>query len=1006
MSAIIPIPELAWAPTEDPLYPWEVVTPYYSAWIAGTLDAALTPGRCLVQFTPAGSEQTFKNCAQWIYWIDAQGNVDPIALLPAVPATVDGSVLTFEIPAHPEYDMPRVVATYTAEATRLKWECVLHGKFRAPADHLDRNTTILSISGPIDHGALILATKAGATGDVITTTDLLAREGDETRITMERLQAWDRDGRTTTGEFRVVADVDGAPDLHQGVSWRWLDEAPYPVTIDPSLVVASSSLVIGARTMAVLPDGTQYEVLSVGGVQKLYCSTDNGQNWSFCANLTGTNAYDLAPDQWGNIWALIWSASPAAGALRLERWAPGTPKTNLTGIGTALVSFTVTGGYTVNSGSIAINGATLWASWNESQISAGLVRTCPVTITSGGTATPGTHRTIASDGSFSFNANSICVTADGTAWLYWNDGSSHVKRADGTGSVTYSDPINSGSARGVSGLSAPYWVCQSSNALRVVSNTGLLAALPANSVASTGSQVFAAAALPVQGLIAISARRGSAMTNPNYPGGWTVKVSDGTVTDRGALQTTLALSSGVQGVCGPITNSRVPISYESTGVRYDELILNSAPYAPLLSVSAAAFPAAEGVQIQITHQDLDGDNGGAYRLKRVNNTTSATDYWNGSAWVGSETDNEAAGPDYTISAASNAGMWTSGHTYTLYAATRDTSGVWGEYTPVGIVVTPGVRPVAGLTSPGVTVTSGTVTAQGTSTAPVSAYRYELLAADGTTLIEDGGWVSATTIPPKTFAYVPTNLTDYQVRFTCKNTTGAGIESMPAVQPFTTSFTPPAAPFPVLVTENNAEASIAISWTQPAGTTPALSWIVQRSKDGGANWTTLATVSVTHYTDYSPASGVSYLYRVQAVGTNGTLTASATVAGSVTWSDWVFRPVDGGALITFSGGPARAPWQQGQEIHVPETQSAYRREFVGPYKARTVDLSAMFGNSGPTAYETREHLRALVLSRAEGWLKSPSGDVMRGKFKNLGGEIQLPTRWEDLRLQFVEMRGAS
>jgi hypothetical protein len=221
-----------------------------------------------------------------------------------------------------------------------------------------------------------------------------------------------------------------------------------------------------------------------------------------------------------------------------------------------------------------------------------------------------------------------------------------------------------------------------------------------------------------------------------------------------------------------------------------------------------------------------------------------------------------------------------------------------------------------------------------------------------------------------------------------------------------SYTLPLAPSGVTTTPNGAEASIGLAWSQTNNSVTVSSWQVDRSADGGANWVKQATVSVMSYTDYSPAAGVSYQYRIQAIGSNGVLSPSSAVTAAVTWNDWVFRPVDGSALVTFAGGPARAPWTQQQAITEAETQSAYRREYVGPYQARRVDLSATFGLSSETPYQTRERLRAMALNRTEGWLKSPSGDVMRGRLRDLSGEINTATKWESLRLQFVEQRGVS
>lgn len=341
-------------------------------------------------------------------------------------------------------------------------------------------------------------------------------------------------------------------------------------------------------------------------------------------------------------------------------------------------------------------------------------------------------------------------------------------------------------------------------------------------------------------------------------------------------------------------------------VLHDRLVLNSAPYAAILTVSAA-FPALEGVTITLTHNDPDGDSGGAYRLKRVKTSDGTTNYWNGSAWVGAQFDNEAAGPTYTISAAANAGTWTSGETYTLYGATRDTSNVWGSYS-TGTPVTAGTRPVAGLTSPGATVTSGSVTAQGTSTQSVSAYHYELLNGTGSSVIEDGGWQNGTSIPPKTFAYVLSNNTNYQIRFMVRNTTGSGIDSPSSTQPFTTSFTPPpATPAPTL-TEDRRIAAIVVEWPvdayiawlsvwQPFRT--AATFAIERTVDG-VNWSRRATVDMplglstrVSWTDYTVASGQSYQYRIVAIGDNG-LETIGSISDPITAGfviPWLIHPTD-------------------------------------------------------------------------------------------------------------------
>jgi hypothetical protein len=983
--------------------------------MSGFLDASVAdPTKFLLRHTVKSGGQVTGYLSDMLAFVDHTGTPDIIRALPHAPAVVEGNRIS--------YDTGYGVIGYEASLTEFKLTVQLYapildanGNPRIPGPGLDPSTAMLTVTGGMTVAeGVSLIDCTGGEGDIATPGEVYLVDSDGARVlTLDRIRAWDSaepKRNDSHGEIRIVSDGAGGRRVYQGISWAWLRTATLPAFIDPTLIVASATLTGSGSRLTVLTDGTDYAHIGTG----TRVSKNAGAAWSAMTSGGGMalGFQEAVVDANDILFAV--NTTALGDTLSLIRYAPSADRLTLT-----LTVLTIAAGVAGTSyfARIVVKGAVgvtktvhvLYSTYDGTNYSLKMV---PVTATTGGTMTLGTVVTLVAAQSQAIS-HDLSMDASGNVYTAYSLGSSTTiatRLADGTGAT--STVVVTGGAnnaiRGISGMSSAYWLVNTT----LISRTAVIATITTTDI-TLNLQYIAAVGVTSQSLVAVFGKRVNA-PNAGYTGLWTIRLSDGQVTDRGAVQTTQAAHATTPYHTtsrGPFTGPAVPFMFQGTGSNgpyFETASLNQTPYAPLLSVPATAFDATGGTDIQITHQDGDGDTGGSYHLKRVRSTDGAIDYWSVAAgnFVASEIDNDGFGPIYTILAASNAGEWltTSGISYQLSSQTRDTSGVWGPYSPTPVVVTPGTKPVAGLTSPGATVTTGAVTAQGTSTQAVSAYHYELLNAAGTTVLEDGLWQNGTSIPPWTFAYAIANGVSYKARFTVKNTTGAGIASDPVLQSFTSSFTPPLAPSAFTATPSTAEASIVLGWTQTNNATVASSWCVERSLDGGTTWTKQGVVSVTNYTDYTPASGKPYSYRVQAIGSNGVMTASATVTALVSWSDWVFRPVDGSALIVFSGGPAKAPWAQGQDINEPPTQSALRREYVGAYVARKVDLTSLFGPSnGVTAFTTREILRGYVLSRTEGWLKSPGGDVMRGKLQGMGGEERLPTPWQDVRLGFKEMR---
>lgn len=1421
MAELVPVSSKpTWSLREDGLY--EVQTPYYKAVIAPFLDAACTDGQSLLQFTEIGSAYTVLTRPQMIAYVDAVGNLDSICALPPVPAEVKGAVVEYHIPESVELERPDVRVRYTAGPNKVKLEILLDKPFRAPDPALDQATTILSVSGPVTVGeGLTIGTKTGGTGDLATPADLYIRDAQgNTVVTLDRIKATDHVGWAGAGEFRIIQDVDGTPRLHQGMPVSWLSEAEYPVTIDPTLVVSSATLPGGGHRLAVLSDGTRYSVQYASG-NKIYVSKDGGQTWTAVAGTPGGGALDEV-DLWrGPNDEIFYTYGGVSGtALTIQRWVPSADRLSLSGVGVAAVTVAAASG-TIEYRRPRLMGTgtagsplTVWCVRNRYSSSDGSqnLHATPVTVAVDGTMTAGSLVSLSTGTDTVYH--SLCQTADGSIYVGWlRQGSTAwgSRLVDGTG-PTQSVTISSSTAvsSGAHGLSAPYWQVGT----QIVGQTAVVYSFPANTFGSSSPERVACVGLPNLGAVAVIALRGSAVSDPNYPGCWTVNVSTGTASDRGAVETTVAGNGAHHTINASVTNGQIPFLFSAASAIYsDTALINQAPYAASVTLGSSSFDASTGTSITIGHSDPDGGNMTAYALKRIWGTT--TEYWRASdnSWQTVETWNTSSGTSATIAAASNASKWTNGRAYQMSAATKDDGGLTGPYTPTPTIANTGATPTATITSPASSVSSGSVTVTWTSDSPQGHYQVRLLDSAGTTELATSGKVASQSARAYAVPVTLSNATTYKAEVTIWDQTGAaGIASTPAVQSFTTSFTPPLTVAAPTVTADSAKAALLLSWlaqrnqsatfsrtstaidpltgasvaagaprygtysgrtsvliegaatnllsanqssvetdtvgfninsgatisrdttkawvgsaslkvvtpgavategahaflnisthgtyngqlringasgtvdvwlravysdsssstdvktavtldgtwklvttaavttdtaktltqlqlffrtnttqaitynvdglmiqsgsfatswtpggtprtaetltlsssglspTQgtisvwfylpqlpPAssravlvsdwhgastGTTTSIDWhvdafgrlvfhaspsgggaeslvcqsaagtvvagawtlatlawnngavtitknttsvatgnlpaastslyplsqtltvgsfdfpwntyshhlngylsevrlstvarsvsdaaayytagtatwdqytlalpkwasslqsgnqsdtyggtsAIERSTNG-TNWTRLTTVEdaaigtgLNSWSDYSIAAGVSYQYRIVPIGTNGTETAgSASSATSCSWNDWVFRPVDGSSLVTFSAGPARAPWRQNQEINVPETQSEYRREYVGSYKARTVDLSAVFGLPTETAFTVREYLRTLVLDRAEGWLKSPSGDVLRGKLRDLSGETRLPTKWEDLRVGFVEMREVS
>jgi hypothetical protein len=132
-----------------------------------------------------------------------------------------------------------------------------------------------------------------------------------------------------------------------------------------------------------------------------------------------------------------------------------------------------------------------------------------------------------------------------------------------------------------------------------------------------------------------------------------------------------------------------------------------------------------------------------------------------------------------------------------------------------------------------------------------------------------------------------------------------------------------------------------------------------------------------YTDYSPAAGVSYQYRIQAIGSNGVLTPSSAVTASVTWECWRFIPSDSTTALVWNEWSA--PIELDQDRVEVQGRGTYTITARGPRAQRRIQLSAKFlGNGADTPEAQVSRLFTLATAGTRGWLKGPEGTTLYGE----------------------------
>lgn len=303
-------------------------------------------------------------------------------------------------------------------------------------------------------------------------------------------------------------------------------------------------------------------------------------------------------------------------------------------------------------------------------------------------------------------------------------------------------------------------------------------------------------------------------------------------------------------------------------VRFHEAgTANSAPLAPSWVTAAGAADVAAALLLDWGFNDdqtVYGDTQSAYSVKR---TMSATDrWWNGTDWSATS-ETYITSSDTSLSLASS---WAaaSDATRDYYVRTKDSAGLAGPYSDA-LNIVPSAKVNPSITS---AATEDTATRTTTWTASEqTAYRARIL-LDGTTLLEDSGWVASSALRAHTFACTLTNLTTIVEEVTTRNL--EGLASTADTNEFAVSYTPPFIPT-VQVHADLPTGAITVAINNPTatGTRPEVTTQeVWRREDGETGDGVRVAVGVAEdddWIDWQFEFGTNYEYRTRTFGDNGT-----------------------------------------------------------------------------------------------------------------------------------------
>jgi hypothetical protein len=934
-------------------------------------------GRVKSEFYEAGNEVVFINKGRRISWkpenmkyLDEFGNEDIIYSVQDVPLEVKANYARFN------RSMPDVDDWFIQENDRLKHQIIIQGFQRDPMPFLTGKIDFV-IGGKLtfDSDLKVVANGIEQTGDFETDGAIHLYDGDTLVFTLPEVVAFDSayDRGMVFGKYRVTQDTAGEFSFDIVLPNEWVSslDRVYPIVIDPTVIVSSgySTAGNGGRKLVELSNGWLVTAVydSANTQIRFFKSSDNGQTWNqLCYKLKNTTSFAI--ESYENY--VYCHASYSSDSQSHFMFFDATTVTN-TNIPS---SYLVTGQSVFGSGiSLAINSAgpeihTALTS-RDSSLNSHNVRYCKGTINGDGSVTWGSVERVTNMNSSYIGASELSIIICNnnpyiilrysktnsplayeiaivtTSFTTKNWGSAFMSSSWGS-NLVYSSSYTQSSP---SAIFVPQSVNGLPNGLIGVAWHGCDATHPTTDYIRFSKSTDLGAnwsamqkLVPGKNASLTADKNGKLYITYEDPADGQIKRIEST--DNGdSWSSPYTVDTGTNPSMMfdyTFTNPFVAWVYMSgSSVKFEKLVLNQPPNAPILDTKSN-FDATDNAVFSWTYSDPDpSDSQSAYQLEIIDVATGTTVYDTGK--VASTTSSHTL-PAETL---------TNNKQYQWRVKTWDnidTEGAWSDYATFYTSAKPSVT-ITNLTE-GQTIITSSLTVQWSMSDPESegqsAYQIKLTDMSDTVLYDTGKVIDSVS-RSRTLGYELENHTDYKVKISVWD--GRDVKSEEQVISIHVSFTPPAEPN-VTTTSNSQNASITINIEHPTPVDPQPTVIysdVFRRKQGESNWMRIATGVQNSFTDYTPASGIVYEYKVRAWGDNETYTDSVVVSESVEFTGvWLHDTTDPSTLHQFKyDGDGRSEnWQPtaammqfaGRKLPIAEYDDSETRSITVNLKMRKYD----------------------------------------------------------------------
>lgn len=923
-------------------------------------------GRVKSEFYETGNEVVFINKGRRISWkpenmkyLDEFGIEDVIYSVQDVPLEVKANYARYN------RSMPDVDDWFIQENDRIKHQIIIQGFQRDPMPWLFGNIEFI-IGGKLtfDADLKVVANGIEQTGDFETDGAIHLYDGDTLIFTLPKVVAFDSayNRSMVFGKYRVTQNAPGEFLFDIVLSNEWVSslDRVYPIVIDPTVVVASNYGITGAsRKIIELSNGWRITAARQSNYLRIYVSKDSGTTWSeLCYFLAPSTLSDHSLCSIGNVVHVLCSSniqsrvfyfnfdattvtpgsSLSATTLRSHFSADYAFSTNIladgNGVLYAIYQANASSSYTMPAALYrrSTDGGSTWSAESKVYSVPSLDRHIYAGMLSNnnpGVLIPydndlkffrwnGSSFSYVSDivtnASYQFNNSNFAVDSTGNIYVVW-----HKSTGQATNNIMFAKSTNNGATWSavqypVPSTGAPYYAINPHITIDPDDNIYIFMLGRVNNNTTDYYDVW----------YVKSEDLGATWSTPT-------KLTNQTTADAIAPNTlwskyNMNATDTVQWIFG-----------DGASIQYDYIALNKPPYAPT-GLTRTNFDATDNAVFSWAYSDPDpSDNQSAYQLEIIDTGTGTSVYDSGK--VASTTSSHTL-PSGTL---------TNNKQYQWRVKTwdnSDTEGAWSDYATFYTSAKPSVT-ITNLTE-GQTIITSSLTVQWTMSDPESegqsAYQIKLTDMSDTVLYDTGKVIDSVS-RSRTLGYELENHTDYKVKISVWD--GRDVKSEEQVISIHVSFTPPAEPN-VTTIRNNASITINIEHPNPVDPQPTVIYSdIFRRKQGESKWIRIATGVQNSFTDYTPASGVVYEYKVRAWGDNETYTDSVVVSESVEFTGvWLHDTTDPSTLHQFKyDGDGRSEnWQPtaammqfaGRKLPIAEFDDFETRSITVNLKMRKYD----------------------------------------------------------------------